>query len=130
MKKMHVRALAAASTMSLALSVAAGSTSAWASTPHGEATTASPAPIATHTWSHLAGPTSKAQIQAALTTAGVEKKRIDVLLQHADQFTKAVHPVKLSDTFTPLPFTKKYDVYDLQEKWNKKHPNFNGYNCR
>ncbi|STD11789.1 Uncharacterised protein [Dermatophilus congolensis] len=130
MKNTHARALAAVSAMSLALSVTTGTTSAWANRLHHGTTAASPAPIATHTWSHLAGPTSKAQLQAALTTAGVEKKRIDVLLKHADQFTAAIHPVKLSGTFIPLPFTKKYDVYDLQEKWNKKHPNFHGYNCR
>lgn len=58
------------------------------------------------------------------------KSKQEILFQHIYQINEVFKNDELSKGFEPLRKENKYDPYEIQARWDKKHPEFLGYNCR
>ena len=82
-------------------------------------------------YSNLADKKSRAKLDKLMDQAGIYSKRQDIFWAHVNQFNKAVPKKMLVQTMTKYdPNKPKYDSYDMQEKWQKKYPDYLGQNCR
>lgn len=82
-------------------------------------------------FSNLVDQDSQQLIAELLAEAGVSGRRIEVLLDHINQFIQSVDTSKLAaGIVTGDPTVREYDLYELQDQWVRVHPEFEGYNCR
>lgn len=82
-------------------------------------------------YSNIADNESKQFVSDALKSAGVSNDRIDAFLGNVEQFNSSVDSSLLIAGFEDRDIlSPKYDVYDYQDQWMAKNPDFNGYNCR
>ncbi|MCM1544214.1 MAG: DUF4300 family protein [Ruminococcus sp.] len=82
-------------------------------------------------YSNLSDENSKQEAEKLLKSAGVSEERINVLMNHIDQFNSSVSENYLTNGFETADLQAlKYDPYDMQDEWMEKNPDFSGYNCR
>ena len=81
------------------------------------------------TFSNLTEESIRYDLDSLLQQQGVTDERRNVLYTHVDQINGLLRPDQLTDGFTPLR-EPAYDVYDLQDAWTEKYPDFLGYDCR
>ena len=74
---------------------------------------------------------SQDKVDALLKDSGISEKRREVFFRHVDQVnsTDGFNSIKSGDRLQKASETV-YDPFELQDAWNKAHPDFVGYNCR
>lgn len=88
--------------------------------------------IKTGLYSNLLDKKGKEEVKEAMLKAGISLENTSSFLQNVEQFNKAIEGEGLVksgfiEKESPLP---NYDEEKMQEKWNKKHQDFIGFNCR
>ena len=74
---------------------------------------------------------SRRILEQLLISLPTSEEQRQVLFDHIDQINGFLESDELTDGFEELPIRQsKYDPYDIQERWDKKYPDFPGYNCR
>ena len=82
-------------------------------------------------YTNLADDKSQALGKTILQGAGISQARQKVLFDHVNQFNQVVGDKALAKDFEKGKATEtKYDPFAVGELWQKKQPNFMGYNCR
>lgn len=82
-------------------------------------------------YSNLADQKRQALCQSLLNEARISPKRQKVFFAHVKQFNQTVGTKALAKAFEMGKLTEtKYDPFAMGELWQKKLPNFMGYNCR
>ena len=83
------------------------------------------------TYSNLADEASRTQAVEVMTAAGIDPARIQVLLDHVDQFNELMEPGELTAGLETHSLSEQlYDPYAVQDRWDARYPDFMGYNCR
>ena len=80
-------------------------------------------------FSNLTEESIRYDLDSLLQQQGVPDARRNVLYSHVDQINEILPRDQLTDGFAPLG-DPAYDVYDLQDAWMEKYPDFLGYDCR
>ena len=82
-------------------------------------------------YSTLNDAVSRELLEHLLAMLPTDDKQRQMMFDHIDQINGFMKPDEMTDGFEELPITQpKYDPYDIQERWEKKYPDFPGYNCR
>lgn len=82
-------------------------------------------------YSNIVSEDVQEELVSMMTNAGITEERQKGLLEHIKQFNAVVNRKSLANDFEEYnPGKAKYDPYDMQDEWNKKSPDFMGYNCR
>lgn len=86
----------------------------------------------TNLYSNILDKKEQEEVKDAMQKAGISLKNISSFLQNVEQFNEAIEGEDLVnrgfvEMKTPLP---DYDELHMQEKWDNKHPDFPGFNCR
>ena len=82
-------------------------------------------------YSNLADKERQNLCQGALNGASISQARQKVFFDHVKQFNQIVGDKELAKAFEVGKITEtKYDPFAMGELWQKKQPNFMGYNCR
>lgn len=89
-------------------------------------------PTHTITYSNLLDKPTQEEVEKAMIDAGISPENIASFLQNVNQFNEAIEGQSLVergfvvlDTILP-----HYDELAIEARWEKKYPNFFGYNCR
>ena len=83
------------------------------------------------TYSNLNDQESRDQAVEVMTAAGIAPERIQVLLDHVDQFNALMKPEELTAGLETHDIQEQlYDPYEVQDRWDVQYPEFMGYNCR
>ncbi len=71
------------------------------------------------------------ELEKIMDEASISEQRQNNFFKYVDKFNNAVSEEYLAKEYEEVekPFCK-YDAYAMQEEWEKKYPNFMGYNCR
>ena len=80
-------------------------------------------------FSNLTEESIRYDLDSLLQQQGVSDERRNVLYTHVDQINGVLRQDQLTEGFAPLG-EPAYDVYDLQDAWTEKYPDFLGYDCR
>ena len=74
---------------------------------------------------------SQEDVDKLLSDAGISKERRNVFWEHVNQVnsTEGFNSLKAGNRLQQAS-KMIYDPYELQDFWNKAHPDFVGYNCR
>lgn len=82
-------------------------------------------------YSNIADEESRKFVEEALISAGVSAERQRTFFEHVEQFNACAGEGDLTGGFETAAATEiKYDPYELQERWQGRHEDFEGYNCR
>ena len=88
-------------------------------------------PLEEVTYTNLAEPETQIIAQKVLAQAGVSESRRQRFLNEVNFFQQSVDRKFLTNGFeTGKPTETKYDPYKMQEQWDRKNKDFQGYNCR
>ena len=83
------------------------------------------------TYTNLAEPETQVIAEKVLAQAGVSESRRQRFLNEVNFFQQGVDRKFLTNGFeTGKPTETKYDPYKMQEQWDRKNKDFQGYNCR
>lgn len=83
-------------------------------------------------YSNLNSEKSSQEIRTIMKDAGINSKYIDVFMEHVIQFNSIIDEENdlIGDFLNTYKLSSDYDSYKLQKLWERKYPNFIGYNCR
>ena len=83
-------------------------------------------------YSNLVDAKSRKEVKKALLDAGLSEKNVNAWLSDVKDYNKTIKNTGLVKKGFKKLSTKnpQYDENKIMELWNKKYPNFIGYNCR
>ena len=83
-------------------------------------------------YSNLVDAKSRKEVKRALLDAGLSEKNVNAWLSDVKDYNKTIKNTGLVKKGFKKLSTKnpQYDENKIMELWNKKYPNFIGYNCR
>ena len=83
-------------------------------------------------YSNLVDAKSRKEVKKALLDAGLSEKNVNAWLSDVKDYNKTIKNTGLVKKGFKKLSTKnpQYDENKIMELWNKKYPDFIGYNCR